>query len=161
MDIWYICFMQRDFGAGAQINSFYYTDFLTEKQLKITRNMKSFAIKLSKIEKCAVLLCSMVLVLSLGYALGREDSEILFSVSPSSFTAERPTPQGVSTEKLNINTASAEELEELIGIGPVLARRIIEYRETRGGFKIIEDITKVQGIGAMVFENVRDYICVE
>lgn len=123
--------------------------------------MKSFDMKLTKIEIFALILSVLVLALSFGYAIGRDEGECFFGIEKSAYTAERPTPAGLSVEKLNINTATAEELEELKGIGPALAQRIIKYREEEGGFKIIEDLTKVQGIGAMVFENVRDYICVE
>ena len=66
-----------------------------------------------------------------------------------------------TAERVNLNTADAAALESLEGIGPVLAERIIEYRETQGEFKKIEDITKVRGIGASVFEDIRDYICVD
>ncbi len=61
---------------------------------------------------------------------------------------------------ININTASQAELESLPGIGPSLARRIIEYRETHGPFSSIEDIKKVPGIGEALFSRIKDYITV-
>lgn len=61
---------------------------------------------------------------------------------------------------ININTADAKELEKLTGIGPVLAGRIIEYRESNGAFKSIEEIKKVRGIGEKTFEKLRDEITV-
>jgi competence protein ComEA len=48
---------------------------------------------------------------------------------------------------LNLNTATAEDLEALPGVGPVLARRIIEYRQARGPFQTIDDLLAVHGIG--------------
>ena len=60
---------------------------------------------------------------------------------------------------ININTASAEELDALPGIGPAMAKRIIEYRETEGAFTAIEDIKKVKGIGEAKFEKMNDKIC--
>ena len=60
---------------------------------------------------------------------------------------------------ININTASAEELDALPGIGPTMAKRIIEYRETEGAFTAIEDIKKVKGIGEAKFEKMKDKIC--
>ena len=60
---------------------------------------------------------------------------------------------------ININTASAEELDALPGIGPAMAKRIIEYRETEGAFTAIEDIKKVKGIGEAKFEKMKDKIC--
>ena len=61
---------------------------------------------------------------------------------------------------ININTASAEELDALPGIGPAMAKRIIEYRETEGAFTAIEDIKKVKGIGEAKFEKMKDKICI-
>lgn len=48
---------------------------------------------------------------------------------------------------LDLNTASAEELTALPGIGPELARRIVEYRETAGAFTTVEELLEVPGIG--------------
>ncbi len=59
---------------------------------------------------------------------------------------------------ININTATQEELETLPGIGPVIAQRIIEYRQTNGNFQTIEDIQKVPGIGAKTFEKMQAMI---
>jgi competence protein ComEC len=63
--------------------------------------------------------------------------------------------------KLNINKATQTELESLPGIGQTLGRRIIEYRETHGGFKSIAEIMQVSGIGAGKFEQLEDLITVE
>lgn len=60
--------------------------------------------------------------------------------------------------KININTASAKELESLSGIGPVLAERIIDYREAYGSFAKIDELTKVSGIGPTVLKKIRDEI---
>ena len=124
--------------------------------------------KLTKSEKCAIIITLVFLALVLGYALGQKKQEPVFVITESSFTAEREAPAAGDNApataivgKININTADAGELEKLEDIGPVLAERIITYREETGGFKKIEDITKVQGIGAAVFESIRDYICVD
>ena len=61
---------------------------------------------------------------------------------------------------VNINTATAAELETLPRIGPTMAGRILEYREANGPFKAIEDIQNVQGIGLTTFEGLRDLITV-
>jgi|YelNatPaOPRAMG01_1025707.scaffolds.fasta_scaffold00849_7 competence protein ComEA len=61
---------------------------------------------------------------------------------------------------ININSASQKELEELPGIGPTLAQRIIDYREKNGYFQTIEDIKKVSGIGDKKFEAIKDLITV-
>lgn len=62
---------------------------------------------------------------------------------------------------VNINTADTIELESLPGIGPALAERIVEYRNTNGPFSRIEDITDVPGIGPKTFEGMRDLITVD
>ena len=61
---------------------------------------------------------------------------------------------------VNINTASAAQLETLSGVGPVRAQSIISYRETHGGFKTIEEIMNVSGIGEVTFNNLKEFITV-
>ncbi len=62
--------------------------------------------------------------------------------------------------KVNINTASAAELQNLPRIGPKVAQRIVDYRTQNGPFKKIEDIMKVRGIGEKVFNQIKDLITV-
>ena len=62
--------------------------------------------------------------------------------------------------KINLNTASEKELQELPGIGPAMSARIIEYRETNGAFQNIEDIKKVRGIGNAKFEKLKDKVTI-
>jgi competence protein ComEA len=61
-------------------------------------------------------------------------------------------------EKININKASAAELDRLPDIGPSKAKAIIDYRTQNGDFKTIEDIQKVRGIKAGVFSKIQDHI---
>ena len=60
--------------------------------------------------------------------------------------------------RVNVNTASAQELVGLPGIGPTLAQRIIEYRSTYGRFTCPEDLAKVRGIGPQTVEKLRPYV---
>jgi competence protein ComEA len=70
-------------------------------------------------------------------------------------------PKETAVEKININTASAETLMQLPGIGQAYAKRIIEYREAQGPFSHIEELKNVKGIGDKLFEQNKDRITVE
>lgn len=59
---------------------------------------------------------------------------------------------------VNINRATAEELDTLPGIGPAKARAIIEYRETYGEFQTLEQLMEVKGIGQKTFERLKERI---
>ncbi len=69
-------------------------------------------------------------------------------------------PLAPSSGKININTATLEELETLPGIGPVTAQKIIDFREAEGPFLYIEEIQKVSGIGPATYEKIKDQITV-
>ena len=60
--------------------------------------------------------------------------------------------------QISINNADAKELEYLPGIGPALAHRIVEYRETKGGFRKLEDLKNVKGIGKKLYKKIVAYI---
>lgn len=62
--------------------------------------------------------------------------------------------------KININTASAGELEALPRVGPKVAQRIVDFRTKNGNFKTVEEIMKVQGIGEKIFAEIKDLITV-
>jgi competence protein ComEA len=61
---------------------------------------------------------------------------------------------------VNINTAPAEQLERLPGVGPKTAARIIEYRQKNGGFKKIEELMNVRGIGEKAFLKMKPQLTV-
>jgi competence protein ComEA len=62
---------------------------------------------------------------------------------------------------INLNTATAVELERLPGIGPVLAQRIVAHREAQGPFGTVEEIMRVSGIGEAIHASLRDLVVVE
>ncbi|RMD71121.1 MAG: ComEA family DNA-binding protein [Gammaproteobacteria bacterium] len=70
------------------------------------------------------------------------------------------TPLALAQEAIDINTATAEQLETLPGIGPKKAQAIIDYREKHGPFQSVDDLTKVPGIGQKILEKIRDKITV-
>ncbi|EQB62858.1 MAG: hypothetical protein RBG1_1C00001G0437 [candidate division Zixibacteria bacterium RBG-1] len=88
----------------------------------------------------------------------------LNSVADTSTVIPKETsPPQLSEEKIrqvNLNSATQEELENLPSIGPVLAKRIIEYRNQKGGFKTIEEVKQVHGIGNKIFGKIKNYISV-
>jgi comEA protein len=103
-----------------------------------------------------------------GFLFGRYHSgEILVSshISPAApksaenHIAESAVPS-VTNGKININSATAEELAALPGIGTVLAQRIVDYRSEHGLFRSAEDLSNVKGIGAKKLESIRQYIIV-
>lgn len=84
-------------------------------------------------------------------------------------TSEAPAPGGApgaasqgaeSSGLVNLNAATIADLETLPGIGPALAERIIAYRTEHGGFRRIEDLQEVAGIGPKKFEDLKDLVTV-
>lgn len=61
---------------------------------------------------------------------------------------------------ININTASLEELQKINGVGEVKAKSIINYREKNGGFKSIDEMKNIEGIGDKTFEKMKDQITI-
>jgi len=89
------------------------------------------------------------------------------SIIPSELTGEdlsdAPAPDSQEVkppEKININTAGPQQLQSLSGIGPHLARRIVEHRHRHGPFSSPSDITSVPGIGEKTYQRLRDQITI-
>lgn len=62
--------------------------------------------------------------------------------------------------KININTASVEQLVEIKGVGEVLAQRIIEYRQTYGVFKSLDELEQVKGVGRKTLDKLIPYLTI-
>lgn len=96
-----------------------------------------------------------------GYLIERFDRDAFIEESVVSeenvYYAEES--KGEDGELIDINTADTETLEKLDGIGEALAERIRDYRETHGGFGVIEEIMNVPGISESKFEDIKDDIC--
>ncbi|MDP3131020.1 MAG: helix-hairpin-helix domain-containing protein, partial [Bacillota bacterium] len=114
-----------------------------------------------------------VVMLAGGFTAGADASEInlaltvkdeMMIVIPFVSTPDPddsdPDVEDEPDNKININTATVEELDRLYGIGYILAQRIIDYRAEYGAYETIEDIMKVDGIKDTVYEAIKDDICV-
>src|SRR6185295_7053219 len=75
---------------------------------------------------------------------------------PAASSAAAPT----ATTPLNVNTATSAELEKLPGVGPAMALRIVDYRQKNNGFKKIEDLMQVKGIGEKTFLKLKPLITI-
>jgi competence protein ComEA len=90
---------------------------------------------------------------------GEVSAPTVASVPPS--RTPRSAPQAAAVQfPINLNTATAEQLEAIPGIGPVLAQRIIEYRQTHGRFQSVDELLEVRGIGPKRLESMRPYVTV-
>ncbi len=121
---------------------------------------------------CFLLLAALTSALGIYLQSAERTDYILEKPSNAEITYQSAAPTETTSQeaassvapvsgKININTASKEELITLDGIGEKKAGWIIEYRELHGSFQTIQDIMKVSGIGKKTFESLKDYICVE
>lgn len=89
-----------------------------------------------------------------------------FEITTIPMPSETPkSTQGFSSHydeegRLDINTATAEELDAIDGVGEKTAQHIIEHREANGEFRAIEELTLVKGIGEGMVNRLRPYICI-
>ena len=129
-------------------------------------------IKISTLEKVLLAVTAAFLLLAAGYFLGARSGTEPYRVEALSTAAETvalprpsetaaPETAEATPDKVNINTASAEELDTLPGIGAQRAADIIADRAANGPFRITEDLTRVPGIGEGILEGLIDYITVE
>jgi comEA protein len=79
---------------------------------------------------------------------------------PTPTETSAAVPQQEAPQKIDINRAEAWLLEALPGIGPSKAQAIIDYRQQNGGFDHITEITRVEGIGPAIYEQIKDLITV-
>ena len=115
-----------------------------------------------------IVACALLAAVLCGIFIGRNISGSDIQISALTTQPATRTPgdsqmassaaSGQSGEKVNINTADLNALTKLEGIGEVYAQRIIDYRNANGPFYKIEDIMKVEGIGAKRYEDIKNFI---
>jgi len=113
-----------------------------------------FAVRPSFLSKSRALFTVLIFSLQFSFACVKRE------FNPQTLIA-LPSPQQTSLPRLNINTASAEELETLPGIGKALSARIVEHRQKFGPFRKPEHLIIVRGISEKRFRELRDLITVE
>lgn len=121
--------------------------------------------KISRLEFVTLLLTAAFLSFSAGWFLrgNAQARPIAVETERVLAPAERtpavlPAPSPAAAAKVNINSAPAEELQTLPGIGEKRAADIVAYREEHGPFRIPEDLTRVPGIGESILEGLLDFI---
>jgi len=96
--------------------------------------------------------------------VGADSNTVNTTGTPEQIPAEAGKVAGASATKatvsgkVNINSATLSELDTLSGIGPAYAQRIIDYRVSKGGFKTLEELMNVKGIGQKTFDKFKDKI---
>jgi competence protein ComEA len=87
---------------------------------------------------------------------------LLIGVSGAAAAGSAPTASdgSATTGPVNLNTATATDLDALPGIGPVLAQRIIDWRSANGGFRSVDDLNEVSGIGDAIFAELSPLVTV-
>ena len=69
-----------------------------------------------------------------------------------------PPAPGAAAGPISLNTATVEQLDELEGIGPTTAQKILDWRKEHGGFRSVEDLKQISGIGPKRFESLKDKV---
>jgi len=98
--------------------------------------------------------------INLAYILSDGEKVYIPSINDNEDTLQTETTNFYN-QKVNINTATIEQLEKLNGIGETIAKAIVEYRDNNGKFNNIEDIKNVSGIGENKFQKIKDSISVK
>lgn len=119
-------------------------------------------LNLERIERLIIAVLVAALVAGLAVAVYRRNnhpSVIISEFNPDNYkSASSKASNARVINKVDINHATAEEIAFLKGIGPAIARRIVEYRTANGYFLSKEDVKKVKGVGDGLFDKIKDDI---
>ncbi|MEO6606460.1 MAG: ComEA family DNA-binding protein [Aeromicrobium sp.] len=89
-----------------------------------------------------------------------DGEQLLVGLEPAVVPGSAPAAGGAATAKINLNTATAEQLDTLPGVGPVTAQSILSWREENGRFTSIDDLLDVKGIGDATLGELRELVSV-
>jgi competence protein ComEA len=106
--------------------------------------------------KLRTILSVALVVVTLGIA----GPVLIAAVAQDAPARQTPKPVPADAPVINLNSATAAELEKLPGVGPATAARIVEYRQKNGAFKKVEDLMNVRGIGEKTFLSLKPLITV-
>jgi len=109
----------------------------------------------------ALVLCVSFSLFALGYYLGGQPQRGTYTIVTESVPDAPPLIPSTEPHgdmRINVNTATIEELTDLPGIGPALGQRIVDYREENGPFSAPEDLIGVSGIGPKILEDILPFI---
>jgi len=115
--------------------------------------MKAF-----RADRAIILVSLLAIFFAGGLYLGRRSASSVPSAAAVVSDRGGAEETAAAEAKLNVNTASAEALSRLPGIGATLAARIVAYRETHGPFSSVDDLTAVSGVGEGKLDEIRDRI---
>ncbi len=115
--------------------------------------------------KLALLAATAAVVLWIGWPVPKEQPATTGPEQPALSQAPAADPVPVApvaktASKLNLNRASADELQALPGVGPVLAQRMVEWRQAHGRYRSVDDLQDVKGIGKKRLAQLRPLVTV-
>lgn len=114
---------------------------------------------MKKASQILLFITAVFIFMMAGILIGRHTSGHHYKIPDNELVQnDKDTQNQEKSGKLNINTASLIQIDDLPGIGPVLAQRIIDYRTKHGSFSSIEDLLLVEGIGEVRLNKMKDYI---
>jgi competence ComEA-like helix-hairpin-helix protein len=118
---------------------------------------------MSRIERAVIIILILLISLSLGLSYYKKILQKPVEVVQVNLAEESELAQNTIEARriVNINTADAYTLTKLPGIGPAIARRIIEYRQKNLRFNSPQDLLKIKGIDHKKFQSLKDYIRID